>query len=290
MVNHQVQTVLKCKNIVGESCFWDPRDNCLWWTDIEGKQIWRLNGKNQSSVFNLPDRAGFILPRLDEGFIIGFPKYICISNQSLTSFKKICEIEQNIKETRINDAKVDPFGGIVFGTYNESTDKKNRKPIANLYRIAPDYSITNLLSNITVSNGIAFSCNENIMYFADTPTGTIKKFKYSDNFEEFCELKTNYYFDNVGDPDGGTIDSNNNYWSARIRGNCIICIDSKNGNIIKKIILPTATPTCLAFGGSDLSTLFITSLRSKPINERVDGNLYKVETEFKGVKQILSKI
>mgnify|MGYP003325799555 CR=1 FL=1 len=61
----------------------------------------------------------------------------------------------------------------MFGTYNEDPDKINRKPIANLYRLAPDLSLTNLLSNITVSNGIAFSQNENIMYFADTTTGPV---------------------------------------------------------------------------------------------------------------------
>ena len=31
----KVDLVLDCKNEIGESCFWDPRDNQLWWTDIE---------------------------------------------------------------------------------------------------------------------------------------------------------------------------------------------------------------------------------------------------------------
>ena len=29
MNNAQVSTVLKCENILGESCFWDPRYDCL---------------------------------------------------------------------------------------------------------------------------------------------------------------------------------------------------------------------------------------------------------------------
>ena len=157
MSSKDVSTALICKNILGESCFWDPRINSLIWTDIEGKKIWKLNEKNQSLDYNLPDRAGFILPRKKDGFIIGFPKHIAISNQDFSSFEKLCDVEINLKQTRINDAKVDPYGGIVFGTYNEDPDKINRKPIANLYRLAPDLSLTNLLSNITVSNGIAFS-------------------------------------------------------------------------------------------------------------------------------------
>jgi L-arabinonolactonase len=260
MNSSKVSTILECENLLGESCFFDPRDNTLIWTDIEGKKIWKFNDKNQSFDFNLPDRAGFILPRKKEGFIIGFPKYIAISNPDFSSFEKICDVEISIKQTRINDAKVDPYGGIVFGTYNEDPDKINRKPIANLYRLAPDLSLTHLLSNITVSNGIAFSQNENII------------------------------FNDVGEPDGATVDINNNYWSARVRGKCIICINTKNGKIIEKIELPTNTPTCVTFGDTDLSSLYVTSLRADPINDTAGGNLHKIKTETKGFKQLLTDI
>ena len=232
MNNAQVSTVLKCENILGESCFWDPRYDCLVWTDIQGKKAFKLDDKNKSFEFNLPDRAGFILPRKKDGFIIGFPNFIAIADQNFSSFKKICDVENNIKETRINDAKVDPYGGIVFGTYNEDPDKINRKPIANLYRLAPDLSLTHLLSNITVSNGIAFSQEQNLMYFADTPTGLIQKFEYSQDFRTFVKRDSNMIFNNVGEPDGATVDIENNYWSARVRGKCVICIDTINEKII----------------------------------------------------------
>ena len=65
--NKKASLVLKCKNTIGESCFWDPRDNQLWWTDIEEKKIWSLNEDGHSKVFNLSDRAGFILPRKEPG-------------------------------------------------------------------------------------------------------------------------------------------------------------------------------------------------------------------------------
>ena len=106
MNSSKVSTVLECENLLGESCFFDPRDNTLIWSDIEGKKIWKLNDKNQSFDFNLPDRAGFILPRKKDGFIIGFPKYIAISNPDFSSFEKICDVEISIKQSRINDAKV----------------------------------------------------------------------------------------------------------------------------------------------------------------------------------------
>ena len=48
----KVSTILKCENLLGESCFWDPRYNCLVWTDIEGKKAWMLDDNNQSFTFN----------------------------------------------------------------------------------------------------------------------------------------------------------------------------------------------------------------------------------------------
>ena len=290
MNNAQVSTVLKCENILGESCFWDPRYDCLVWTDIQGKKAFKLDDKNASFEFNLPDRAGFILPRKKDGFIIGFPNFIATADQDFSSFKKLCDVENNIKETRINDAKVDPYGGIVFGTYNEDPDKINRKPIANLYRLAPDLSLTHLLSNITVSNGIAFSQEQNLMYFADTPTGLIQKFEYSQDFRTFVKRDSNMIFNNVGEPDGATVDIENNYWSARVRGKCVICIDTINETILEKIDLPTNTPTCVTFGGAELSSLYVTSLRADPDNDRAGGNIHKIETSTKGREQLLSDI
>ena len=290
MNKFQVLTALKCENLLGESCFWDPRYNCLVWTDIQSKKAWKLDDRDQSFEFNLPDRAGFILPRKKDGFIVGFPNFIAISDQYFSSFKKICEVESSINETRINDAKVDPYGGIVFGTYNEDPDKINRKPIANLYRLNPNLSLTHLLSNITVSNGIAFSQKENIMYFADTPIGRIRKFEYTDNFQKLNELNTKMVFEDVGEPDGATLDIDNNYWSARVRGKCIICVDTNNEKILEKINLPTNTPTCVTFGGSDLSTLYVTSLRADPTNDSAGGNLHKIETDTRGLEQLLADI
>ena len=96
MNNAQVSTVLKCENILGESCFWDPRDNHLWWTDISSQKILRLNSDNSVTYYEVPERACFILPRMSKGFIIGFPKSICLANEELNNF----EIISRLKEIR----------------------------------------------------------------------------------------------------------------------------------------------------------------------------------------------
>ena len=286
----RLKNIINCKNKIGESCFWDPRDNRLWWTDISSQKILRLNSDNSVTYFDVPERVCFILPRRSKGFIVGFPKSICLANEELNNFEIICKVESDIIETRVNDAKVDNFGGIVFGTYNENPNKKDRKPNANVYRLSPSGKLKKIISNVTVSNGIAFSKPGDLMYFTDTPTNLIRRFKINKDFSSLSEINSfdldaNYY----GFPDGATVDNQNNYWSARVRGGCVISI-SGTGEVRDKVDTPSKTPTCLTFGGENLDHIYVTSLKESISNNKNDGNLFIFETNIKGNQQILSSI
>lgn len=278
--------IADCQNTLGESCFWDKDTESLWWTDIEQKKIWQLNDKNEKKFFDLPDKARFILPRKKEGFIIGFSKSICIAKNNFKTFEKICDIAPNLKTLRINDGKVDPFGGVVFGTMDANPDRKNRKPIASFYRLNPEGELQELLTNITIANGIAFS-NDYKMYFADTPTNIVKVIDIQN--KNFDLHRATLFINNqnqLGFPDGATVDQNNNYWLSLVHGGCIKCYDHL-GQVILQISLPTMTPTCCTFGGKNMNEIFITSLR-KPDGNNDDGCLYKIISDQKGTEQKLA--
>ena len=286
----RLKNIINCKNKIGESCFWDPRDNHLWWTDISSQKILKLNPDNSVTYYELPERACFILPRMSKGFVIGFPNSICLANEELNNFEIICKVETDIIETRVNDAKVDHFGGIVFGTYNENPNKESRKPNASVYRLSPSGELKKLFDNVTVSNGIAFSKSGDLMYFADTPTNLIRRFKIDKDFSSLIEINSFDYTKNFyGFPDGGTVDNQDNYWSARVRGGCILSI-GKTGEVYNKIVTPSKTPTCLTFGGENLDQIYVTSLTDSNSNNQYDGNLFIFETNIKGNPQKLSTI
>ena len=61
--NKKASLVLKCKNTIGESCFWDPRDNQLWWTDIPEK-IRQNNSKKYGSASDLRTVRHRVITRL----------------------------------------------------------------------------------------------------------------------------------------------------------------------------------------------------------------------------------
>lgn len=281
---HRARTAFDCNNLLGEGCNWSVLDDRLWWTDIEAKCVfcWDDHGK-AAALHQLPDRAAFVLPRIRGGFVLGFPKSIVVTDPAFTDFTQVAEIEPHLPQTRINDAAIDPYGGIVLGTYNE----QSREPVGGVYRIAPNGEVITLLSDVAAANGLAFSPDGGIMYFTDTGEGTIRRFNLAPEFASLTEIKP-LSGPNIapGSPDGATVDNQGGYWSARLRGGCVVRID-RDGYVTDHVDLPSRAPTCVALGGKELKTLFITSRRVRQSSDELrqfpeSGNLFSIEIDQAG--------
>lgn len=284
--------VADCKNTLGEGCVWDPRDGCVYWTDIAESRIYRLGGDGAVTVFPLPERAGFILPREQAGFVIGLATRIAVCDADFKSFETISIMEEDLPQTRVNDAAVDPFGGVVFGTF----DERDRKPVAALYRCSPTGEVSKLLSGITISNGIAFSPAGDLMYFADTAEGTIRRFEIGrsawGDLKEISPLAKPEIA--AGRPDGAVVDSEGSYWNARVWGGCLVRI-AQDGVLQETVQLPTKGPTCVTFGGMDRRTLYATTLRVMHTDDELRsaplaGGLFSVQVKVPGPPQRLAAI
>lgn len=280
-----------CRNSLGEGCVWDPRDDSLYWTDIQESRIHRLAADGTVTTFALPERAGFILPRQRPGFVIGFASRIATGDANLSTFETLALIEPGLPQTRVNDAAVDPMGGVVFGTF----DERDRQPVAGLYRMSPDGALTRLLGEITISNGIAFSPDGETLYFADTPVGVIRRFHFGsggNNLDEIEPLADAAIA--PGAPDGAIVDADGCYWSARVWGGCLARVDPQ-GRLVDRIDLPTKGPTCVALGGSGLRELFATSLRVRHTEEELlatpqAGGLFSARVDVPGQAPRLTAI
>ena len=64
-----------------------------------------------------------------------------------------------------------------------------------------------------------------------------------------------------GRPDGGACDMEGNYWSAGPSASRINRF-SAEGELLDWVDVPLARPTMPCFGGSDMRTMFVTSLDS----------------------------
>jgi L-arabinonolactonase len=157
--------------------------------------------------------------------------------------------------TRINDGKCDRQGRFVFGTKH---DVAKAEKIGGFYRLNLDLSLERLpLGECAISNSIAFSPDGSRMYFCDSPEREIRVCDYDSfaNQRVFVELS-----DASGEPDGSAVDSDGGLWNAQWGGRRVVRYDA-DGRETARIDVPTAQPSCVAFGGAQLDTAYITSAR-----------------------------
>lgn len=142
---------------------------------------------------------------------------------------------------------------------------------------------------------LAFAPDGTTMYFADTAEGSIRRFSVQPSFTAISELTPLAAPDVApGAPDGAAVDSEGGYWSARLRGGCVIRL-APEGSLTDRVNLPTMAPTCVAFGAADLATLFVTSRRVRQPADELErwpqsGDLFSVALPFKGAVPLVCRL
>ena len=131
---------------------------------------------------------------------------------------------------------------------------------SGVYRVTPDLgTITLLLDDCVVPNGLAFSPDESLLYINDTRRGHIRAFDMLPNGtlakatdRVFCDLRG----DRDGVPDGMKVDVEGNVYCGGSGG---IWVIDPSGKHLGTIAHGQPATTNLAFGGDDWQTLFFTS-------------------------------
>jgi sugar lactone lactonase YvrE len=120
------------------------------------------------------------------------------------------------------------------------------------------------------------------MYFADSLDRTIRAYRYGPGDETAIEprilVDTGPF--NSG-PDGATVDAEGCLWVALVQAGKIARF-TPQGGLDRLIDAPTDLPSCVAFGGPDLSTLYVTSIKDsgsgRAISRHPDGGfLFAIE-------------
>jgi D-xylonolactonase len=154
---------------------------------------------------------------------------------------------------------------------------------------------------IKFSNGLAFSPDCSTLYFSDSVARCIYAYSWH---RETGKLSTRRIFVRVpreeGFPDGLTVDSEGFLWCAHWFGACITRYDP-DGRRERRVGLPAAQTSSLAFGGPDLDVIFVTSASLNnmlemapagydPTKVFVGGPLYRIRADVQGRNEHRSRI
>jgi L-arabinonolactonase len=246
-----------CRNHHGEGVFWNALDGQLWWTDIEGKSLWSFDPRSgRSQTYPMPERVCCFAPRARGGFVLGMASGFAFWQAESGAVEPLAAFEPELPHTRLNDGRTDRQGRFVAG----GMDERAGAPVSTVCRLEADLSVTPLFAGVSCANSICFSPDGQAMYFADSPARTIRMLDYG--AELTPSLATSRVIGRLenGLPDGSCVDAEGGLWNAVWEGGRLERW-LPDGTLERTIGLPVRKPTCCAFGGDALDTLYITTSR-----------------------------
>src|SRR6476661_1805485 len=159
-----VQCVADVHAVLGEGPVWVARETALYWLDIKGRKIFRLDDRGERQEWPTPLRVGSLAPRKSGGFIGGTEEGIFAIDPEAGRFDLLLDPEEELPGNRFNDGKLDRQGRFWAG----SMDDSERSDSGTLYRIGRDLDCVAIDRGYRVTNGPAFSPDGKLMYHNDS--------------------------------------------------------------------------------------------------------------------------
>lgn len=254
--------IVSAAAILGEGPVWVARERALYWLDIAGCRIHRLdpaNGNAKSAP--TPFRVTALAARASGGFVGASEHGFVLIDAELSRFDIFADPEPELPGNRFNDGKVDGQGRFWAGTMDDA----EQAATGVLYRLDAELRVSCHDEGYRVTNGPTFSPDGAWMYHTDSAAQTVYRFAVGADGEPFGRNVFLKFEEGDGFPDGMTTDAVGNLWIAFWDGWCLRQV-SPSGDILRKIDLPVQRPTSCTFGGRLLDTLFVTSA-SKGLDE-----------------------
>ena len=272
------------QTILGEGPRWDARRGELLRVDIAAGRVFRELVADDGSLipirtYRLPGTVGAVAPiEGDRGWVLAAGRGFALLDPD-GAFSVIAEVAS--EGGRMNDGAADPQGRFWAGTVAE------RPGAAVLYRLDRDGRIDAMLDGLTTSNGIGWSPDGRTMYLADSGPRVIHAFDFDGDAGTISPGQVLVEVpEEIGTPDGLTVDAEGDLWVA-IWGGGRIHRYSPAGGLRQVLAVPAMQTTSCAFAGSDLHRLYVTTATEDWTDEmrRADpkaGLVYRFEIDATG--------
>jgi sugar lactone lactonase YvrE len=275
VLNLNWQPVSPERCLLGESPFWHPDEQQLYWVDIPGKAVFRCN-VHMGTVqrWDMPSEPGSIAPARSGGLVLGLRDGVYRATEWGGEVQLLARFSHDPVTTRFNDGKCDPVGRFWVGTMYEPRTQRLGELFSLDVRNARQPEISLKAINNVISNGLAWSPDARTLYWADTMhhlihawdwDATSNAMRHHRTFAQLPLKPEGFRSDDMaaaehygGRPDGAAMDVEGNYWSAMFEGGRLVKF-SPRGEILASVPVPARCPTMPCFGGDDGRTLYLTT-------------------------------
>ncbi|WP_339413945.1 glucurono-1,5-lactonase [Pseudomonas sp. EA_35y_Pfl2_R5] len=288
------ELILDARNATGESPVWSAAEQALYWVDIPAKRLHRWSAADgQAQSWLAPQMLGCIARSSDGGWIAGMQSglfHLHPQADGQLSSSLLCEVEHARPGMRFNDGRCDRQGRFWAGSM--LLDMAAAAPVGAMYRYSAgqDEPLNAQLSGFIVPNGLAFSPDGRTMYLSDSHPSiqAIWAFDYDiDSGTPHNRRLLVDMHDYPGRPDGAAVDAEGCYW---ICGNDAGQIHrfTPGGRLDRSLTVPVKKPTMCAFGGRNLDTLYVASIRPDGIDladQPLAGGVFALNPGVTGLEE-----
>ncbi|WP_104525698.1 SMP-30/gluconolactonase/LRE family protein [Blastococcus atacamensis] len=198
----------------GEGPVWSEGWGGLRFVDMLAGDVLTLSEDGGARRLHVGDVAAAMRPRRGGGAVIAVERGFALEGPdgSVTPLAPVW-VDGGI---RMNEGGCDPDGRFWCGSmaYDQTAGA------ASMYRLDPDGSVRQVFGDLTVSNGLEWSPDGTLAYYADTPTHRVDVFDY-DRDSGLTGRRPFVQLPGEENPDGLTVDSEGGVWVA-LYGGCLL--------------------------------------------------------------------
>ena len=249
--------------VLGEGCRWDEERSELYWVSILDGTFVRARADGPTiTVIRRYDLGGFVsavAPMRDraDGWVVAKDQGIYHLAEDGTLAPMSVPEAHRAAEVRMNDGSADPWGRFWIGSmaYDCAPGR------GTLFRLTAGHDLESIVHGATISNGLGWSPDRRRMYYVDSGPATIDLFDV-DESGHATNRRTFVSFDSEveGAPDGLTVDAEGAVWVA-LWGGYEVRRYAESGDLLARVRVPTAQPSCCCLGGEGGTTLYVTTAR-----------------------------
>jgi sugar lactone lactonase YvrE len=277
---HVADQVTDVCTVHGEGVVWDAASGLVRFVDLEAGALMTYDPEAGGvSRRDIGKVAACVRPRRAGGLVVAAERTFVLLGPDGTVDGELGPVfdEENI---RFNDGGCDPAGRFWMGTmaYDETPGA------GSVYRLDGDGNIGVALKDVTISNGLWFAPDGRTAWYVDTPTDRVDRLEVDPPTGAVTRRAPIVDHVEPGHPDGIAVDAEGGVWVALWGGSGVNRYDAQ-GRLTDAVRLPCSQVTCPAFGGPDLTDLYVTTSRRGLENgaEPAAGALFRVRPGVAGV-------
>lgn len=282
-MNQSIQNVLTARARLGEGPVWNADIQQLFWVDIFNHRVHQFDpATGQDRHFDVGDLVSAIALAGSDRLLIALRDRLAFLNTQTGNVTTLHQGDFPYPNTRFNDGKCDSQGRFWIGSISEEQGQ------AELYRYDLDGSLHVMETGLTNSNGLGWSPDGATFYLTDSAPHKIYAYDFEAETGTIRDRRVLIDLsDESAEPDGLAIDRQGNIWSALWNGWAIACFNP-DGQEISRVKVPIQRPTCVTFGGSNLTDLYITSASVGLSQQEIKqgffaGDLFRCSTQAIGL-------